>query len=97
MADDDTASGNDKIDFLNELATNNTNKSLDVVECTDQKALEIIESTLTSAKLLQFLTALMCKKDLDDPLYQTGILYKSKKLNTEDYIGDIMRIIIIGF
>jgi hypothetical protein len=71
MADDDTASGNDKIDLLNELATNNTNKSLDVVVCTDQKALEVIESTLTSAQLLQFSTALMCEKDLDDLLYQT--------------------------
>lgn len=83
MADDDTASGNDKIDLLNELDTKNTNKSLDVVECTDQKALEVIESTLTSAQLLQFSTALMCKKDLDDPLYQTWRLYKSKQLNTE--------------
>lgn len=42
---------------------------------TNEKALEVLESKMDSAKLLKFTTALLGIKEIKDPLFQTWKMY----------------------
>ena len=66
--DDD---GNINVEFL-------TTEETDIASVTNEKALEVLESTIDSGKLLKFTAALLSKKNINDPLFPAWKMYKEK-------------------
>ena len=64
--------------------------AVNISECPDSKALEIVESVLTPQKLLSYTAALVSGKDIkNDSLFSTWKLYKSRLLGTSQ-IDNVM-------
>lgn len=68
------------------LATN-TADCADLAPVTNEKALEVLESTMDSAKLLKFTAALLGNKEIKVPLFQTWKMYKENTA-TKTIISD---------
>lgn len=60
---------------IESLATS-TADGADLAPVTNEKALEVLESTIDSAKLLKSTAALLSNKEIKDPLFQTWKMYK---------------------
>jgi hypothetical protein len=58
----------------------------DIAPVTNDKALEILESTIDAAKLLKFTAALLSQKEVKDPLFQTWKMYKEKIANSKNLL-----------
>ncbi|KAH3874559.1 hypothetical protein DPMN_037805 [Dreissena polymorpha] len=57
---------------------------------TDQKAVEVIKSTLSPELLLKYYAALMSGKDIDDTIYQTRKTFKRKCSNQGTSLREII-------
>lgn len=74
------------------LATS-TADGADLAPVTNEKALEVLESTMDSAKLLKFTAALLGNKEIKVPLFQTWKMYKENTA-TKTSISDPLSSII---
>lgn len=58
-------------------------ENMEMAIVSDEKALEVIESTLDTSKLLQFTAAYLSNADLKDPVFSTWKMYKDKLVPKE--------------
>lgn len=75
------------------LATS-TADGADLAPVTNEKALEVLESRMDSAKLLKFTAALLSNKEIKDPLFQTWKMYKENTATKTKIISDPLSSII---
>lgn len=75
------------------LATS-TADGADLAPVTNEKALEVLESRMDSAKLLKFTAALLSNKEIKDPLFQTWKMYKENTGTKTKIMSDPLSSII---
>lgn len=75
------------------LATS-TADGADLAPVTNEKALEVLESRMDSAKLLKFTAALLGNKEIKDPLFQTWKMYKENTATKTKIMSDPLSSII---
>lgn len=75
------------------LATS-TADGANLAPVTNEKALEVLESRMDSAKLLKFTAALLGNTEIKDPLFQTWKMYKENTATKTKIISDPLSSII---
>jgi len=65
-------------DAKGNMTSSNMDTEVEMTTLTDEKALEVVESTMNSTQLLRFTAGYLSKQDIDDPMFTTWKLYKDK-------------------
>lgn len=77
-----------------EYFATSTADGADLAPVTNEKALEVLESTMDTAKLLKFTAALLGKKEIKDLLFQTWKMYKENTATKTKIISNPLSSII---